>query len=399
MHTRGVGASHTGRVRKNNEDSFLVDDELGLYIVADGMGGHAAGEIASKLAIETVLEAIRAGQAVRAAVAEGAAQPRDLVALLEKAVQSACLAVYQRSRSNARFAGMGTTLTIALVAGAHLLLAHVGDSRLYMIRGDEVSRLSADHSLAAELARAGVISEDKVRSHPFANTLTRCVGLQEAVAVDTLVLTVAPGDRFVLCSDGLSNYLDSAAELKEALGDGLEQAATRLIEHANHRGGADNTTVVVVTVDVTHPDAAVPDAVLRRQRALEALSRCPLVEGYPLRQRVHLFMAGRLVRFSRDERLISMSRPVNALYICLSGQLEVRASGSPPVDITAGGVFGVTTVLHERPARATVVGLAPGDVLVIEKERLTRMIRKRPRLGVGTLERLLAHVSRHGDLI
>ncbi|MCA9716098.1 MAG: protein phosphatase 2C domain-containing protein [Myxococcales bacterium] len=396
MFTRGSGRSHPGRVREQNEDNHVVDDALGLYVVSDGMGGHAAGEVASQLTVDVVRQTIVAGQAIRTAVANGERPLAELAALAERAVLAACAAVYERAREDRRLAGMGCTVTMLLVAGARAVLAHVGDSRLYLLRDGVVYRLSSDHTLAAEMSRAGAFSEEHARTHHFAHTLTRSVGMQLAVAVDTLELALAPADRFVLCSDGLSNYLERDELLATLTPAALDAAPDGLIAHANASGGADNVTVIVVDVP---PEAELTNRARRRQRALEAMSRSPLFEGYPLRSRARLLACGRLVSFKRDERLIARGQPLRSLFICLGGQLEVRASGDPPVTLNAGDAFGMATLFHERAALASVVGAAPGDVLELERSKLMRLLRKRPRLGVGTLERLLALVSRNADLV
>ncbi len=395
MHTLGIGDTHQGQVRTHNEDSFEVDDELGLYVVADGMGGHAAGEVASALAIETVKQTIAEGRETRAAVARGELPSARLVALAERAVLDACAVVHERAKSKPGLAGMGCTLTMLLTAGARGVMAHVGDSRIYMLRAGKVYRLSTDHNLADEMMRAGMLTAEKARKHPFAHTLTRNIGLQPAVQVDTLEIALTPGDRFVLCSDGLSNYVPDDAALSELTPEPLKAAATALVEFANSKGGADNISVVVV--DVGPANAPTPDSTLRRQQALAAVAQCSLFEGLPLRSRARLFSTGRVFHVPAGERVVSEAQALHELHICLKGRLEVRAAGRPPREVAAGGVYGHSTLFHERPARAAVVAAVASDVLVIERAKLMRLFRQRPRLGVGVLERLLKHGSRHED--
>jgi serine/threonine protein phosphatase PrpC len=247
MRVHGIGHTDTGKQRTQNEDSFLVDDDLGLYVVSDGMGGHAAGEIASALAVAAVEGVVRERSAALDAAREGGLAQEELASIARAAVQAAARQVYHRATSPEGDAGMGCTLTVLLVAGSGAAMAHVGDSRLFLSRDGKMSQLSMDHTLAQELVRAGAFKPEDVRAHPYAHVLSRSVGTQPAVQVDTLEFDVLPGDRLVLCTDGLSEYVEDPAWLAAQIRDrSFDTLAEKLVSHANEAGGKDNITVLLV---------------------------------------------------------------------------------------------------------------------------------------------------------
>jgi PPM family protein phosphatase len=244
------GQTDVGRKRDHNEDSFLVDEDLGLFIVADGMGGHAGGGTASRLAVETIQARMRVAReaepelfTVPAPLEESA-----LREVLRDAVESACQSIYQAAQGDPSLAGMGTTVTAVVLAGQNTFVAHVGDSRCYLVRRGRIYQVSEDHSLVNEQLKAGAITPDEARHSRFKNIITRSVGFEADVAVDMMGLEVEPGDRLVICCDGLSNLVDDQEILEAVSATPLEEAPKKLIDLANERGGDDNVTVIVVHV-------------------------------------------------------------------------------------------------------------------------------------------------------
>ncbi len=231
-------ATDTGRVRGANEDSVLAIAQV--FAVADGMGGHAAGEIASSVALDALRDAI--------------VDRRVTVAVVIDAVRAANEAVFRRSMAEPSARGMGTTLTlIAPAAGDdqldHLVVANVGDSRAYLFADGQLRQLTRDHSYVEEMLAAGQITADEARSHPHRHVVTRALGVEPSVAVDTWLVTPEPGDRFLICSDGLINEVpdeEIAATLMRTADP--QAAAVALVAAANAAGGRDNISVVVVDV-------------------------------------------------------------------------------------------------------------------------------------------------------
>lgn len=258
-------ASHVGMMRQQNEDAFIAEE--GIFAVADGMGGHNAGEVASALAISGILDASRAGFSTAAALAE--------------AVNQANQSIHRASGGASDQRGMGTTLTALapLRDGAtepdRVIVANVGDSRVYLYRSGELKQISVDHSYVQELLSEGLISPSEARDHPRRNIVTRALGIDGEVHADTWVVPMVVGDRYVLCSDGLVDEVDDE-QIAEILGSGVKAqvAAEQLVNAANEHGGRDNITVVVV--DIVADDATVemsdaPESPTPRRRLRAAL--------------------------------------------------------------------------------------------------------------------------------
>lgn len=253
--------SDVGQLRTGNEDSFLVDDRLALYAVADGMGGHQAGEVASAVALEALRAAVASGQAIDAAIVRANA------------------AVFEKAATDRGLTGMGTTLTAVIVIGeSTLLIGHVGDSRAYRIRDGAIEQLTDDHSLVEELVREGRLSPEEAEVHPQRSIITRALGIDPQVEVDLYTLEARTGDRILVCSDGLSNMLRDADMLRiAALESDPRLAADRLVDAANEAGGEDNITVVLVDVlEAPPPTAPDPEAL-----AAASPSRTPVPTPAP----------------------------------------------------------------------------------------------------------------------
>jgi PPM family protein phosphatase len=228
MKVTAAVATHVGLVREGNEDSYLTDEPL--FAVADGMGGHRGGEVASQLAVETLEKLFKKG-----------------IGELPDQVQEANRVVFERSVVDEKVAGMGTTLTAALVEGDRVRLAHVGDSRAYLLREGGLRLLTEDHTLVNRMVTEGEISKEEAQTHPQRSVLTRALGVETVVDVDDDTVQVRPGDRLLLCTDGLTSMVSEQAveEVLRAVPD-PQEAAQRLVQLANEGGGSDNTTVVVL---------------------------------------------------------------------------------------------------------------------------------------------------------
>jgi serine/threonine protein phosphatase PrpC len=260
---RHAGLSHPGRRRRRNEDAFVISPPL--FAVADGMGGAKAGEIASRLAA--------------AAVREEEGERVDVGGLIQEANRR----VFERSRDDASASGMGTTMTVALVENDHVTIGHVGDSRAYRLRGDDLEQLTEDHSLVAELVRSGRLSPEEAEMHPQRSVITRALGTEADVDVDTFTVDALPGDVFLLCSDGLTTMVEDE-RIVGVVGenrDDLERAAKQLISDANRSGGEDNVTIVFFDIaeegDEPEETARLP-AVVEDADTLTEAEEVPVVE-------------------------------------------------------------------------------------------------------------------------
>ena len=256
------GCTDVGMKRDHNEDSYLIAPDLNLFVVADGMGGHAGGEMASGISVRTVERFVRANENLidPKTEHEGAIEGSPVAKMLSDSVRAACHAVYSKSQEVRELQGMGTTTTSMCFHRGYGFVAHVGDSRCYLVRDGRVLQLSEDHSLVNEQLKAGLITEAQARQSRFKNIITRSVGFDTDVEVDMIAVEVKTHDVFMMCSDGLTGLVTDP-EINDVVNDNfLHRTPEILIDLANSRGGDDNITVVTMYVsdeaDVAWDDGA-----------------------------------------------------------------------------------------------------------------------------------------------
>ncbi len=272
-----------GVVREHNEDSAYMEPTNGFFIVADGMGGHAAGEVASAMAVDTVRktleEARRDIDTFKQAPSD--AGRRGIVQLLQSAVLSAHQAVFQRGQHEADKAGMGTTLDVVLIAGPEAFVAHVGDSRTYLVRDGRSSQITTDHTVAEVLVIEGKLTIEEAQVSPLRTILVNAIGVSADVGVEMAHVTLKRGDRLLLCSDGLHDYFPIEEEIAQKLSTDAPGAALKdMVELAKSRGGHDNITGVAV--QVTEVIEAVPETLdSDLTHPVEALSTNPFAADEP----------------------------------------------------------------------------------------------------------------------
>jgi protein phosphatase len=234
------GQTDLGLLRSVNQDAYYIDPDGRFFIVADGMGGHAGGQEASRLATEVIQRHLEEGW--------DCAEPTAL--LLEMALLKANQAILQDQRTHPERSDMGTTVVVAAFRDEQPLCAHIGDSRLYRLRGSKLEQITEDHTWVARAMKFGEISPEQARSHPLRHVLAQCLGREDLSQIDVQPVQVQPGDRLLLCSDGLTEELSDqliASHLKSIRA--CEKAATALINAAKDRGGRDNITVIIVAID------------------------------------------------------------------------------------------------------------------------------------------------------
>jgi PPM family protein phosphatase len=248
MRPISAGKADTGRKRLKNEDSVGLFEDLGLYIVADGMGGHAAGEVASRIAVEAIRDWVKDSNIVKVTGPASGATEAAAGQRLQEAIGFANREVLRQAASDPKLRGMGTTVAAALLSRDALSLAHVGDSRIYLFRGSELKRLTRDHSMVEDMVAAGQITALQARTHPFRNVVTRALGTKDAVEADITRLVPKPGDVVLLCSDGLTGMLEDTAIAKilDANIGSPFSSAEALVKAANDAGGDDNVSVVLL---------------------------------------------------------------------------------------------------------------------------------------------------------
>ena len=233
-HLHVTHRTDVGLVRKNNQDTVIVSGNL--LGVADGMGGHRGGEVASAGAREGMLRALQGKE--------------PSLEALENAVKEVNLALWNQQAEDENLSGMGTTLSVLWPAGEQMLIAHVGDSRIYLLREDKLLQVTKDHSMVADMVRKGLLTEEQAAVHPMRNYITRAVGTEPTIQADMLALERQAGDRWLICSDGLHGLL-SREELKTLMGqEDLEEAADQMMRDALDRGGRDNISLVLISDDM-----------------------------------------------------------------------------------------------------------------------------------------------------
>jgi PPM family protein phosphatase len=390
---RFFAATDVGKVRDHNEDNFLVDKKLGLFMVADGMGGHAAGEVASAICVRTIHDEIKRERELVSDFLVGATganrvTQKDIVALLEHAVQSACLKIHEEAQIDQAKRGMGTTLSALLVLGNQGFVAHVGDSRIYMMREGRVQQVTEDHTVYNELIKRGRLTPEQIETlGPKANAITRAVGVYERIDVDTLVIEVLPGDAFLLASDGLTGYLESADELCAPLALAGDATVKQLIELANERGGKDNITTVVVRIgsEGEHDDARAQRLALKR----DVLAKMPLFGRLTERELLRVMQSVEVRAFEPDQLVIREGDRGDELFIVLQGNVRVSRGGELLTRFGAGEHFGEMALIRTMPRSATVTSDGQSELIVIRRAEFFEILRKEHEIAVKMLWQFL----------
>ena len=247
MRLRACGLSDVGRSRNHNEDHFEIVGDGRLCVIADGMGGHGHGDVASRIAVQEILEHVD-GASSQAGASDSAERSR----LLELAINSAHRKLLEKVAGDEELLGMGTTTVVMLVDDGGAVVAHVGDSRAYRLRQGVLELLTEDHSWVNEQVLAGFLSADQARSHPLKNVVTRALGGESGIQVDVEAIEVQPEDLYLLCSDGLTTMLrdeEIGDRLRQVGEKSVEEVCSQLVGDANERGGVDNVTVVLLAVE------------------------------------------------------------------------------------------------------------------------------------------------------
>ena len=379
----------TGRKRAANEDSYLVDEELGLFVVADGMGGHAAGEVASALAVKTVSEYVTGRRKEIEKLADGGLKQRTkLRRLLRDAVKKASQAIHADARKDSKLRGMGTTLTIMLIAGHRGYVAHVGDSRLYLNRHGDVHQITTDHSLVNEMIRAGRLKGEDAEKSKFSNALTRAVGVYPNVEVDTLDLELLSGDSFLICSDGLHGYFVGDS-LSDGFSEPLETRTQWFIDFANGAGGKDNITAVVVEVgDLDDAEAGV-----RLKLTFDTLHKIPLFQHLTYPELVRVINVSRAREVPAEELLIEEGADGDALYVVLSGRVAVERHNNVIALLGPGRHFGEMSLVDNQPRSATVRTMDRTVLIRIIRSDFYEMLKQDSVLAVKLLWNFIQTLS------
>jgi PPM family protein phosphatase len=371
-------ATDVGRVRDHNEDNFLVDRKFNLFIVADGMGGHAAGEVASALAVNTVRDVVaRNEDIVQEYVEKEGSTRQDILNLFEHAVQEACVTINDIAQKSPEKRGMGTTLSALMVIGRRGFIAHVGDSRIYLLRSARVHQLTEDHSLINELVKRGKLKKEEASSSPYKNAVTRAVGVYPSVEVDTLDFDVLPGDQFLLATDGLHGYVNDS-ELPMVLAGGeVRTVPDRLIGIANERGGRDNITAVVIRLG---EEPGVEERLQKEVNLkIEVLKNMPLFRYLVHSEVLRVLNHTEIRSFEIGSSIVIEGEQGEELYIILEGECLVTKGGADMAHLGPGAHFGEMALVDSAPRSATVSALTVCRTIVMTRTEFFTIIRQEPK--------------------
>jgi PPM family protein phosphatase len=388
-----AAATDIGRQRTHNEDNFLIDKKLRLFLVADGMGGHAAGEVASSIAVHEIRDAVNNQRDLieRYRVDHPAVQSYEILQILEHAIQAACGAVHTRAQSEPDKRGMGTTATVLLIAGGgdHLrgFIAHVGDSRVYLARQSQCHVLTEDHSLMNELVRRGKLNREQIESSPYKqykNAVTRAVGVYTSVEVDTFDFDILPGDRFLLCSDGMYAYLEED-KLPKQLADGdVKEVPRRLVDVANQAGGHDNITAVVVRIGETSSTELAPRTT-EVSLKLEVLKGMQMFRYMSYKELVRVSNIAELIELSPDQLIFSTGQPGNAMYVVLAGAVRLAKGDTVVAELVRGHHFGEMALVDHSVRSLTATATERTRLIVIDRKDFQDIIKREPALATKML--------------
>lgn len=386
-----------GLVREHNEDAVGHAREIGLYVLADGMGGAQAGEVASQTLVTEVLDFVES--AVKAA---GEKKPGDeqMLSILTESLQKSNIAIYDLSQKDRSKSGMGTTAAALWIRNHKAYVAHVGDSRIYLLRDKKLQQLTEDHTRVNEMLKLGLITKEQAQFHPARHVITRAVGAQPAVQIDTLVKDVKAGDIFLLCSDGLSNKIDhEELEIRLCQSSSEEEKARKLISVARDNGGEDNISAIVVRCGESAVEAKIAPS---QQPVTTADVRAiTTYDGFSAQVVGELAKVSEVKTFQVGDIIFSEGDAGGALYLILDGGANVFKTLDPEkgirrqmAELFAGDFFGEISWIDKKPRSATVVAGKESRMLCLSCEVFEELMWRDPATASSLLYGIIRSVSR-----
>ena len=376
------GLTHPGRVRTDNQDAILMDAELGVYILCDGCGGQRAGDVAARMTVEGTMEALRAGRELLADYARRPSPRKQLrvMDLVSSAIDAASEKVCAAAQSDPNMGGMGSTIALAVVLGDRVVIAHAGDSRVYLYRHGQIHRLTEDHNAAHEYVKMGLISRSKAADSRYTRMLTRAVGFHESARADTLHFELAPGDTLLLCSDGLTTHVTDKELATVCAKLPAAEVPQRLIDAANHRGGKDNISAIVVRT-ASGDAGRVADVIGR----LQALQSVPLFGHLTFQQLLGVMDIAQVENYEPGNRIITQGEKSDQIFVSVSGVVHVVRNRRKLAELPPGSLFGEMSLIDEAPRSADVVTPKGARVMSIRREDFFGLLRREKSLGVKVL--------------
>ncbi len=388
---RSFGATNVGRKRKHNEDNFLIDNDLKLFIVADGMGGHNAGEVASEMAIKVIRREILSQKellrkAIQDDVEGNQEEPKEAILILENAIQTACYEVFHQAQQNESKKGMGTTVVVVLVVGDKGLVAHVGDSRVYLVRKGHLHQLTEDHSMVQEQLRQGKITKEEAENSPYKNVITRAVGIYEYVPPDIIFLELAKGDRFLLCSDGVHPYFKDKELLSHLSSqETLNSIVDNIVQAVLNGGAHDNLTAVVVEI----AEISQQNIQMEVSGKLDILKKIPVFQYLTYNELVKAYSIISTRKYQKGELIIKENDIGQDFFILFKGKVAVLKGDIQVAELFPGSNFGEMGLVDNAPRSASIKAIETCYLMVVERSKFFELMKKEPQIAVKLLWSLL----------
>lgn len=404
MRLEAYGRSDVGRVRPDNEDSLAIhwhgaDGEasrtVGILAIADGVGGRAAGEVASRLFCERmVAHLVQAGEFDQYRIELDREMRQTLIDRLDAIASQVASDIYETAQKDEKLKGMATTGIVAVAVDQGLFLAHVGDSRAYLLRGDRIFRLTEDHSVVHMLVRSGILDKESAAQHPMGNRLAQAYGQAPHVEPDTLYLGLETGDRIVMCTDGVHRYL-GGREI-QALAEknaGAQNLAEALVAAGNEMGGQDNLSAVVLDVQADGPET-------RSRRRIGLGTRIQYLNDLFLfgdlndQELLRILRVFHQISAPAGQHLIREGDTDDAFFVVLDGSAVVSKGGEVLTAVAPGGHFGEFALIDETHRSADVVAQTDMVLMTCCRDDLMALLRQDPVLGNKLLMNFLRYITR-----
>ena len=391
MKITAATGTDVGLKRKNNEDKIHSEVDKGLFIVCDGMGGHSGGEVAAEEAAEEISASIWMNTIKINTLPSVDGGPNTAERVIADAINSASRSIYKMATADESLAGMGCTASLLLFNDEKAIMGHIGDSRVYLRRGGSIELLSRDHTVAREASPE--IDDFEINRRAFSNVLTRCVGMHEAVVPDTLTIGLLPGDTFLICSDGLSNYFESYEQIEEIIsGADLNRNMESLLQFARAAGGEDNISAIIVRVEGGHAKS-----IEAAKELLKLMKTTPLFDSATLSQRTRITEACQTVEFDKNQEIVSRETSCGGFYVVLNGKLSLIA-GNDSEELEKGDYFGEVALIRDRVSDIRIVGVEAGQVLYLSREAFEGIALRWPRLARKLQRNLLLNLTKKNRL-
>jgi len=391
MQVKAFGQTDTGLKRSHNEDAFKICEDIQLYIVCDGVGGLAAGEVASQMACVRIAERLRERVDVIESFGRLSSAGNRLAVLdcVREAIAGTSREIWELSQQDEGERKRATTLVMVLVVGDDAFVAHVGDSRLYLFRGSEGFQLTEDHTYVNELVKNGKLTEEEAKNHPQAHVITKALGFRSALEIETLHMELENDDRLLLCSDGLYHYFSTEQFGKLMKGVDGGKFNELAIAQANALGGRDNITSLHLQVSAEGKK----DHATGVSQKIAVLKRIALFKALSFKELAKVLEIIKIKSFAEKTLIIHEGDMGDEMYIILLGSVDVMISNKTIKTIPKGAYFGEMALVDKEIRSASILAREPTKTLVIQRDDLLSLFKRENRIGLKMMWAMLQHAN------